>query len=177
MKLLFACALLAAAAAEPAAIRAPLQPPRERMPAPAFRLNDATGTAISLSRYRGKIVLLDFWATNCGGCKVEIPWFMELQTSYERAGLRAVGMSMEVQYEALKGGAAEGWGRVTPWLRAHPINYPVVMSDDAAMNAYRIKSLPATFLIDRRGRIAAQYNGLVDRDDIERNIKSLLAER
>src|SRR6266850_2244045 len=81
--------------------------------------------------------------------------------------------STEVQYERLKD-AAEGWGRVKPWLRAHPINYPVVMADDGAMNAYGIKALPATFLIDRHGRIAAEYPGLVDKDDLERNIKALI---
>jgi thiol-disulfide isomerase/thioredoxin len=122
-------------------------------------------------------VLLDFWATNCGGCKVEIPWFIEFQKSYGPAGLQAVGMSMDVQYDALKGGAAEGWSHVKPWLKAHPVNYPIVMADDAAMNAYGITALPVTFLIDRQGRIAAAYGGLVDKNDIERNIKALLAER
>jgi peroxiredoxin len=176
MKLL-AAVLLLFAAAEPAGIRAPLTPLGERKLAPAFRLADASVKAVTLSAYRGKIVLLDFWATNCGGCKVEIPWFIEFQKSYRSAGLQAVGMSMDVQYDALKGGAAEGWSHVKPWLKAHPVNYPIVMADDAAMNAYGIKALPATFLIDRQGRVAAEYDGLVDKDDIERNIKALLDER
>jgi len=176
MKLL-AAVLLLFAAAEPAGIRAPLMPPGERKPAPDFHLADASGKAVTPSAYRGKIVLLDFWATNCGGCKVEIPWFIEFQKSYGPAGLQAVGMSMDVQYDALKGGAAEGWSHVKPWLKAHPVNYPIVMADDAAMNAYGITALPVTFLIDRQGRIAAAYGGLVDKNDIERNIKALLAER
>ena len=177
MKLLLAGVLLAAAAPEPLAVRAVITPASERKPAPSFRLADSSNTPTTLSQYRGKVVLLDFWATNCGGCKVEIPWFIQLQKSYKARGLQAVGMSMEVQYEALKGGAGEGWGRVKPWLHAHPINYPVVMADDAAMNAYGIKALPVTLLIDRQGRIAAEYPGLVDKDDVERNIKTLLSER
>lgn len=177
MKLLVLGALLAIAAPEPAAVRAVITPVGERRPAPAFELTDSSNKPATLSKYRGNVLLLDFWATNCGGCKVEIPWFMELQKTYKGAGLRAIGMSMEVQYDALKGGAAEGWSHVRPWLKAHPINYPVVMADDAAMNAYGIRALPVTFLIDRRGRIAAEYAGLVDKDDIERNIRALLAER
>jgi len=177
MRLLLVALLLAVAAAEPPAVRAVLTPAGERTAAPAFRLDDSSSKPTSLSRFRGKVVLLDFWATECGGCKVEIPWFMQFQKSYGTAGLQAVGMSMEVQYEALKGGPSEGWSRVKPWLREHPINYPVVMTDDAVMNAYGIKALPVTYLIDRHGRLAAEYAGLVDRDDIERNIKTLLSER
>jgi peroxiredoxin len=176
MKHLVAGVLLALAAPEPSAVRAVITPVHERRPAPAFRLTDGSNKAVALSQYRGKIVLLDFWATECGGCKVEIPWFMEFQKSYRTDGFEALGMSMEVQYERLRN-AEEGWSRVKPWLRAHPVNYPVVMADDGAMNAYGIKALPATFLIDREGRIAAEYPGLVDKDDIERNIKTLLRER
>ena len=102
MKHLIAGVLVALAAAEPAAVRAVIKPVNERKPAPAFRLTDASNRPIALSTYRGKIVLLDFWATECGGCKVEIPWFMEFQKSYKNDGFEALGMSMEVQYERLK---------------------------------------------------------------------------
>lgn len=175
--LVAALALIATAVPEPAGLRATVAPAGQRKPAPAFSLEDSSGKPTALARFRGQVVLLDFWATECGGCKVEIPWFMEFQKTYTRAGLKAVGMSMEVQYQALKGGAAEGWSRVKPWLQAHPINYPVLTTDDATMNAYGIKALPVTYLIDRQGRIAAEYGGLVDKDDVERNIKTLLNEK
>src|SRR5262245_20265417 len=78
----------ATAVADPPAVRAALQSAKERQPAPDFALQDASGTTVSLKDYRGKVVLLDFWATWCHGCKQEIPWFSEFQTKYRREGSR-----------------------------------------------------------------------------------------
>jgi len=83
---------------------------------------------------------------------------------------------MDIPYESLKD-AAEGWSRVTPFVQSHRVNYPILMADDAVAKAYRITALPMTYLIDRKGRVAAEYLGLVNKDDIERNIKALLTER
>ena len=88
-----------ALAAEPPGVRAVIQVAKDRKSAPAFRLPDASGREVSLSKYRGKIVLLDFWATECGGCRVEIPWFMEFDRSYKSKGLDVVGVSMDILYE------------------------------------------------------------------------------
>lgn len=145
--------------------------------APPFRLTDASGSAVRLSDYRGKVVLLDFWATECGGCKVEIPWYMEFERAYKDKGLTVVGVSMDVWYENLKD-AEEGWNRVRPFDQAQKVNYPILMGDDQVTKAYNIHSLPATYLIDGNGRIVLSYVGvLADKSALEANIKHLLMER
>ena len=83
---------------------------------------------------------------------------------------------MDVMYEDLKG-PAEGWARVNPFVRDHRIEYPILMADNAISRAFHIDAMPATYLIDTRGRIAAKYVGVVDKADLEANIKTLLAER
>jgi peroxiredoxin len=156
--------------------RAAIQPPNDRQLAPAFRLLDASGKAVRLSDYRGKVVLLDFWATDCGGCKIEIPWYMEFARTYQGKGLAVVGVSMDILYENLKN-AQEAWARVEPFAREQRINYPILMGDDQVTKAFGIKALPATYLIDENGRIATEYIGvLADRYDVEQNIKALLIE-
>jgi peroxiredoxin len=156
-------------------VRATLQSVSDRAPASAFKLDNGAGKSLALSDYRGKVVVLDFWATECGGCVKEIPWFIALAHKHEAAGLVAVGVSMEVQYSGLKN-TDEGWNRVTPWVQSHRVDYPVVMADDGVVKAYEIQALPVTYLLDRNGRIAATYAGLVDRENIEANIQALLKE-
>jgi peroxiredoxin len=163
-------------AAEPETIRASLRPPDARKPAPMFRLLDAAGKAIRLSDYRGKIVLLNFWATECGGCRLEIPSFLELDQAYKNNGLVVVGVSMDISYEDLKD-AQEGWSRVKPFVQAHRVKYPILMGDDKVTKLYDIQALPLTHLINASRRIAASYVGIVDKNNIEANIKALLKER
>ena len=172
--LLFVSAI--AYAAEPTTIRAELQPPSKRQAAPAFSLPDASGKLVQLSDYRGRVVLLDLWATECGGCKVEIPWFMEISAKDKTKGLDVVGVSIDILYEDLKG-PAEAWARVTPFVQSHKVNYTILMGDDPLTRSYNITALPATYLIDRKGRIAATYVGLVNRENLEANIRRVLAER
>ena len=172
--LLFACAH---AMAEQPAVRAAIQVPTERKPAPSFRLADATGKQRLLSRFRGRVVLLNFWATECGGCKVELPYFIAFDHAYRSNGLQALGVSMELFYDDNLKGPAEAWARVNPFVKEHGIEYPILMADDAVNKIYRVDSMPATYLIDKKGRIAATYIGLVDKADVEANLKALLAER
>src|SRR5580700_8860946 len=108
-------------------------------PAPNFTVKDAQGREVSLSDYKGKVLLLDFWATWCTGCKQEIPWFMEFQTKYKTKGLTSLGVAMD----------EEGWPVVTPFLKQHPINYPIVVHDEAFDKMFPIMALPVTLLIDR----------------------------
>jgi peroxiredoxin len=157
-------------------VHAALAPLAERKQAPAFDLIDATGKARQISNYRGKIVLLNFWATTCGGCKLEIPWFIELQKAYSKDTFTTVGIAMDVSYEGLKN-SGEAWSKVRPFLVEHGLNYPVLIGDDAVSHAYDLDALPATFLIDRSGRVAASYVGVVDKSDVESNIKKLQTER
>ncbi len=164
------------AVAEQPAVRADIQRPNERKPAPAFRLSDASGKQNQLSKFRGRVILLNFWATECGGCKVEIPYFQEFDRAYRSKGFQAVGVSMEVLYQDLKG-PEEGWARVNPFVQDHSIVYPILMADDTVSKAYGVDAMPATYLIDRKGRIAATYIGVVEKANVEANLKALLSER
>jgi peroxiredoxin len=158
-------------------IHAALIPPANRKAAPAFQLAAENGRKTQLSDYRGKVVLLNFWATDCGGCVLEIPSFIEIEKTYKDRGFTAVGVSMDISYEGLKD-ANEAWGRVRPFTAKHGVNYPIAMGDDAISKAYALNAFPATYLIDKSGKIAVSYVGVViDKDNVATNIKSLLSER
>jgi peroxiredoxin len=170
---------LSGSTSQPAAgkgVIATLRPLQQRKLAPSFALKDAVGKTVRLSDYRGRVVLLDFWATKCGGCVEEIPWFIEIAQMFATKGLATVGVSEDVAYENLKG-PDEAWALVQPFIRDHKVPYPVLMGDQQVTTSYNIQALPLTYLIDRRGRVAAVYAGMVDRADIEANIRTLMAER
>ena len=168
---LAACWLLHAAD-----VRVDLEPQSTRKPAPEFALLDGAGRSVPLASFKNKPLLLDLWATKCGGCVKEIPSFIEIHHAYASRGLAVVGISMDILYEDLKG-PAEAWSLVNPFVQTHKVDYPILMGDDAITKRYSVNALPVTYLIDRHGRIAATYVGVVDRANIEANIKALLAER
>jgi peroxiredoxin len=179
--LTFACVLLSLAIAMPDAraqhdVHAALLAPAARKPAPAFHLMDESGKSKQVSDYRGKVVLLNFWATDCGGCKLEIPSFIELQQSYKDKGFTAVGVSADISYENLKN-ADEAWSKVKPFVLENHLNYPMLMGDDPILKSYDVEAFPATYLIDKSGRVAATYVGVVNKNDVESNIKKLLTEQ
>lgn len=148
----------------------------QRKIAPNFHLVSADGRELRLSGFKGKVVVVNFWATSCGGCVLEIPSFIALQSKYQNSGFTAIGISADIPYEGLKG-PDEAWQKVRPFLREHKINYPIVMGNEGVIDAYGFQSYPATYLIDKSGRIAATYVGVVSKDDIEGNIQKLLAEK
>ncbi len=162
-------ALSAGCALAQPTLRVPLQPVADRPSAPAFALEDAAGKTVRLKQYRGKVVLLDFWATWCHGCKEEIPWFSEFQKIYGRKGLAVIGVSMD----------EDGWKVLRPFLAQNRVPYRMLLGDASMAKPYgAAESLPDTFLIDRKGKIAAAYRaGLVDRQNIEANIQALLEKR
>jgi peroxiredoxin len=150
-----------------------LLPKDQRKAAPEFSLTEADGKPIDLANYRGKVVLLDFWATWCGGCKLEIPWYMEFDAKYKRQGLAVIGVSMD----------EDGWKAVKPFLaqKRDPetggntaMKYPVVIGNDTLAKQYSLTSMPMTLLIDREGKIALSHTGVVNRDDFEGHIRQLL---
>lgn len=119
----------------------------------------------------------NFWATDCGGCALEIPSFIELQKAYRTKSFTTLGVAMDISYEGLKD-SSEAWARVRPFVAKKGINYQIAMGDDAIAKAYGLDAYPATYLIDKSGRIAVAYKGLVvDKDNVETNIKGLLSER
>jgi peroxiredoxin len=142
---------------------------------PSFQLDDATGKKVRLSDYDGKAVLLDFWATECGGCIREMPAFMDLAQAYGKRGLAVVGVSVDIFFEHLKN-SNDARGKVKPFVQAHKVNYPILMGDDPVTTGYDIQALPLTYLIDKSGRIAASYAGVVDKDNVESNIQAVLKE-
>lgn len=168
-------AAILAEAAEVHTVKAALQTPNSRKAAPVFTLSDANGKSVRLADYRGKVVVLNFWATECGGCRLEIPWFVDLAGVNKDQNTVVVGVSMDVSYESLKD-ASEAWSKVKPFIRTHGIAYPILMGDEAVSKAYEITALPATYIVDAKGRVAAKYLGLIDEGDVESNVKTLLRE-
>jgi len=138
-----------------------------RKAAPDFTLKDSQDADVTLSSYKGKVVLLDFWATWCHGCQIEIPWYMAFQTKYKDRGLAVIGVSMD----------DDGWKSVNPYLEQKKLNYPVVIGDQTLAKRYGVEDLPVTLLIDRKGEIADLHAGMVDKDDFEREIQKLLQEK
>jgi cytochrome c biogenesis protein CcmG/thiol:disulfide interchange protein DsbE len=144
---------------------ASVKPDKERKPAPEFSLKDADGKMVHIADYKGKVVLLDFWATWCGPCKIEIPWFMELQRKNKDRGFEVLGVAMD----------DEGWEAVKPFAAKIGINYRLVIGNDEVGTLYGgVEALPTTFLIDREGRIAAAHVGLTSRKDFEDGVEELL---
>ncbi len=140
---------------------------KDRKAAPDFNLKDAKGMPVKLSDYKGKVVLLNFWATWCGPCKVEIPWFIEFEKTYKDRGYATLGVSMD----------DDGWQAVTPFVKQNALNYRVTVGNDRVAQLYGgIDSLPSTFLIDREGRIACVHLGLVSKRDYEAEILQLIAQ-
>ena len=119
---------------------ASVKPDNERKEAPDFALKDADGKLVHLSDYKGKVVLLDFWATWCGPCKIEIPWFMEMQRKNKDRGFEVVGVAMD----------DEGWEVVKPFITKMAVNYRILAGNDQTAQSYGgVDALPTTFLIDR----------------------------
>lgn len=156
-------------------VHAPLIKPSTRAKAPAFQLTGESGAEVELSHYQGKVILLNFWATDCGGCVLEIPRLIDVQRDFRNTDFAVIGVDMDMPYGGVKN-ASEAWKRVRPFTKAHGMNYPVLMGDSATEKLYGINAYPASFLLDKSGRIAAKYVGIVDKDDVEANVKILLSE-
>jgi peroxiredoxin len=145
---------------------ADLTPGASRRPLPEVALTNSKGAPVSLSGYKGRVVLLNFWATWCEGCKEEIPWFMEFEDKYKKTGLSVVGASLD-----------DGWKSVRPYLREHKINYRIVLGSSESAKQFGVdKGMPVTLLIDRTGRIADLHLGMVDKAAFEHEIRILLNE-
>jgi len=133
----------------------------------AFTLKDVSGKSVSLASFKGKVVLLDFWATWCAPCKVEIPWFVEFEQKYAAKGFQAVGVSVD-----------DTVAKLTPFVSQYKMNYPVLvgLNHDDIQNAYGpLYGLPTTVLISRDGKICARHAGLSAKNNFDDEIRALLA--
>jgi thiol-disulfide isomerase/thioredoxin len=147
------------------AVRAQSKNDGEHVMAPAFSLTDITGKQVKLSDYRGKVVMLDFWATWCGPCRIEIPGFIEMQKRYASQGFTIIGISMD-----------DSASPVVDFYKQFQMNYPVAMGNDRLGELYGgMPGLPTTFMIGRDGRIYAKHVGATDPQVFETEIKELLA--
>jgi len=136
-------------------------------PAPDFTLPSLEGKNIQLSGYKGQAVLLNFWATWCGPCKIEMPWFVELQKEYGPQGLQIVGVAMD---DASK-------EDITKFVKEMGVNYPILIGKENVGNDYGgVNVLPTTFFIDRDGKIVAREFGLQSRSIFVDNIRKALAQ-
>jgi peroxiredoxin len=131
-----------------------------------FTVKDMQGKSVSLSAYKGKVILLDFWATWCPPCKAEIPGFVELQDQYGEKGLQVLGVSVDDPADKLP-----------PFAEEFKMNYPVLvgLGRDDLQDAYGpMWGIPTTFLISRDGKICRKHSGLVGKERYEQDIKALL---
>jgi len=136
-------------------------------PAPDFTLESLEGKNIQLSGYKGQAVLLNFWATWCGPCKVEMPWFVELQKEYGPQGLQIVGVAMDDSSKE----------DIAKFVKEMGVNYPILLGKEAVGDQYGgVNVLPTTFFIDRDGKIVAREFGLQSRSLFVDNIKKALAQ-
>ena len=131
-----------------------------------FTLKNVTGENVALSSYKGKVLVLDFWATWCGPCKVEIPAFVELQKKYGADGLQIVGISIDDTPAELE-----------PYVKDMKMNYPVLVGKghDDIQDAYGpLVGIPVSVVIARDGKVCTSHPGLTASDEFEREIKALL---
>lgn len=136
--------------------------------APAWQLSDVNGKPLKLADFKGKVVVLDFWATWCPPCRAEIPGLVALQKKYADQGLSVIGVSVD-----------EGGPRVVkPFMERFAINYPVVMGNERVLADYGgISAIPTTFIIDREGKVVAAHQGYTDQATFESEISPLLATK
>lgn len=143
-------------------------------PAPDLTLKDLDGKSLSLAQYKGKVVLVNFWATWCEPCQVEIPWLIEMQQKYAAKGFTVLGIAMD----------EEGASVVTPWVNKErfdvsgsksQMNYPIVIGDDAAADKFGgLLGYPTSVLISRDGKVIKRITGIISYDEISKSIESQL---
>ena len=138
--------------------------------APAFSLVNLDGKKVSLADFRGKPVVVNFWATWCGPCKIEMPWFQEFSQKYASDGLVVLGLAADEAPKTVIAGTAKKLG----------VTYPVLLADDKIEDAYGgIDNLPQSFYVDKNGKVVLVTAGISDgqggKDEVEANIKRLIA--
>ena len=143
------------------------EPSRTLGPAPAWTLKDLDGKPVSLSDFKGKVVILDIWATWCPPCRAEIPHFIELQNEWKDKDVTVVGMSVD----------STGPEDVAKFVKENGMNYPIVMADEKTATDYGAdQGIPFTIVIDKNGQVVARHLGMTDKSTFEDDIKEALAD-
>jgi peroxiredoxin len=141
------------------------EPARPSDPAPNFSLNTGDGKTVELSQFKGKVVVVNFWATWCGPCRNEIPGMLQVYNQYKSKGLEIVGISLD----------RDGWRVINPFVQKFKITYPVVLGNGEVTEAYGgIEAIPTTFIVDRKGNIAGKHIGYLSKDEFEKIVKKTL---
>lgn len=136
--------------------------------APGFTLKTLDGKTVSLSDYKGKAVLVNFWATWCGPCKLEMPWLIDLQKKYAAQGFTVLGISED-------DGPAKN---IADFATKMGVNYPVLIADDQVSKAYGgIEYLPTSYYIGRDGKVVREVGGIISQNEIESDIQKILATK
>ena len=153
--------------------------PLDGKPAPNFALENLSGSKVALASYKGKAVMINFWATWCGPCKVETPWIVELRDKYAAQGFEVLGVDTEG--DDLQPGDKAGWAKAEAnagkFVAEMKVPYPVLLDGDSISRDYGgLDDLPASFFVDRSGKVVAASLGLTSESDIEGNIKKALAD-
>ncbi|HYM21271.1 MAG TPA: TlpA disulfide reductase family protein [Candidatus Kapabacteria bacterium] len=140
----------------------------DQKPAPDFSLQDINGNIVKLSDFKGKTVVLNFWATWCAPCRKEIPDFIEMQNQYGKDGLQFVGVAID----------QEGVQVIKPFAEKAKMNYPVLVGDDAVFAKFGGgNAIPVTFLIDKKGAIRNSYVGMRPKASLEEMVLALMREK
>ena len=133
--------------------------------APDFTLPDLNGKMVSLKDFRGKVIILDFWATWCPPCRQEIPLFVDLYSQYKEKGFEIIGIALDQEGEKV----------VKPFSQNYNIKYPILIGGEEVSEVYGgIRGIPTTFVIDRKGNIVKKYVGFTEKEVFEEDIKALL---
>jgi thiol-disulfide isomerase/thioredoxin len=157
----------------------PMISPLMNKPAPAFTLEDLSGKKVSLESYKGKAVLINFWATWCGPCKIETPWLVQLRDQYASKGFEVIGISTEG--EDLAPGDKAGWAQqksdIGKFIKEEKMDYPVLINGDSLAKPYGgLDAMPTSFYVDRNGKVVAAQMGITSKEDMENNIRKALGE-
>lgn len=153
----------------------PYTSPLQGKPAPAFTLEDIAGKKVSLADYRGKAVMLNFWATWCGPCNIEIPWLIDLRQKYAAQGFEILGVSSDELDLNDKAKLADEKKAIQQFVERKKMNYPILLDGDSISKPYGgVDALPSSFFIDPSGVIVATTTGLTSKDELEANIQKAL---
>lgn len=135
--------------------------------APGFTLMDLDGKKVSLADYKGRPVLVNFWATWCAPCKIEMPWFEELRKQYAGQGFEILGLTADVD---------AGKDVIAKTAKKIGVTYPILLTDEKVQDAYGgVDYLPMSFYVDRNGKVVEATAGLSSKDELEANIKKTIA--